>query len=67
MLHAGIGKISLQEKINSRGNKEQHASNSNFDSIWGGSKKAKRKGVWVSNNHHLTKKTFATHNYHEFY
>ena len=50
------GDRTLNEKINLRGNREQHHSNS---FIWGCPKK-QRRGVWISNKH-ITKNTRQTY------
>lgn len=60
MLHAGTT-IEFNAKINSRGNKEQHATISKKKT------KARRKGVIITDNKHLTRKTHTTVNYFEFY
>lgn len=66
MLHAGAG-MTINAKINSRGNKEQHAAIRGGKTIWGGgSLNATRRGVIVSNSH-LIAKTHTTVNFFEFY
>jgi len=67
MLHVNTN-IGINAKINSRGNKEQHSTISGNKTIWGGgSLKAKRKGVIITGNDHLTKRNHTSVNYFEFY
>ncbi len=58
--------LSIHQKINFKGNREQHRTIGGYLGYKNPTRKYRRKGVVISNKH-LTKKTGKSINYFEFY